>query len=93
MKHFLKKITHDAYFDWFVLLTGAGLALVCLVALSVVEYQKVDSVEVTGSTAVTGNARGIDTKKLDALLDTFKERKINFEKGVIDKVDADDPSL
>lgn len=93
MKRFFKQFTHDAYYDWFVVLVTAAVALVALAGLSLVEFQKVHSIEIPDAKTATSTVKTIDTKRLDELLDQYNEKKIRFEKGEIEKVDARDPSV
>ncbi len=93
MKRFFKQFTHDAYYDWFIVLVMAAVALVALAGLSVVEFQKVKTIEIPNAKTATSTVKAIDTKRLDELLDQYNEKKTRFEKGEIEKVDARDPSV
>lgn len=93
MKRFFKQFTHDAYYDWFVVLVTAAIAIVALGGISLVEFQKVRNIDIPDAKTATSTVKTIDTKRLDELLDEYNEKKIKFDKGEIDKVDAKDPSV
>ncbi len=93
MKRFFKQFTHDAYYDWFVVLVIAAIALVAFAGLSLIEFQKVRTIEIPDAKTATSTTKTIDIKRLDELLEQYNEKKVRFEKGEIEKVDARDPSV
>ncbi|MBP9701764.1 MAG: hypothetical protein KBD47_02145 [Candidatus Pacebacteria bacterium] len=92
MKDFLKKITHDPYIDWFIIFSLGVAGLFFAVVWAYVEYQDVNSVDITAAASTT-KITTVDIKKVDEVIQQYTKKKAVYDAPNLPSIDVRDPSL
>ncbi len=86
MKNFFKKITHDPYVDWLLIVLVGVCGVIAVTLWSIVVYRSTTTIDQTSTSASSTQIMLVDVKKVESVIKYFEERAPSM-------IDVRDPSL